>query len=135
VVLDSEGGALAKMLTPFKFFVGGKVGSGRQYVSWIHRDDIASIFLMALDNPNARGPINGTAPNPVTNKEFSKAIGRALHRPSFMPTAAVGLRLMVGEVAEVVTTGQRVLPKRALELGYTFRYPEIDGALTNILIS
>ena len=133
VVLDSEGGALAKMLTPFKFFVGGKVGSGKQYVGWIHRDDIVGVFLLALDNADASGPINGTAPNPVTNKEFSKALGRALHRPSVMPTPAFGLRLMLGEVAEVVTTGQRVLPKRALALGYSFQFPEIDAALTNIL--
>ena len=133
VVLDTEGGALKQMLTPFKLFVGGKVGSGKQYVGWIHRDDIVGVFLLALDNADASGPINGTAPNPVTNKEFSKALGRALHRPSVMPTPAFGLRLMLGEVAEVVRTGQRVLPKRALALGYSFQFPEIDAALTNIL--
>ncbi len=133
VVLDGEGGALPKMLTPFKLFVGGKVGSGKQYVSWIHRDDMVGLLILVLDNASATGPINGTAPNPVTNTELSKAIGCALHRPSFMPTPAFGLRVMLGEVAEVVTTGQRVLPKRALALGFTFKFPSIDAALTDIL--
>ena len=133
VVLDGEGGALAKMLTPFKFFVGGKVGSGKQYVSWIHRDDMVGLLILVLDSASATGPINGTAPIPVTNTELSKAIGRALHRPSFLPTPAFGLRLILGEVAEVVTTGQRVLPKRALALGFTFKFPGIDAALADIL--
>src|SRR5437667_12646640 len=83
VVLDREGGALAKMLRPFKMFVGGPVGSGKQWVSWIHHEDLIGVILLALDNPQAAGPINGTAPNPLTNRQFSKALGRALHRPSF----------------------------------------------------
>ena len=133
VVLDKHGGALAKMLTPFKLFVGGKVGSGKQYVSWIHRDDMVGLLVFVLDHAGASGPINGTAPNPVTNTELSKAIGRALHRPSFIPTPALGLRAMLGQVAEVVTTGQRVLPKRALAWGYSFKFPGIDAALADIL--
>ncbi len=133
VVLDREGGALAKMLTPFKLGVGGRVGSGRQWMSWIHHEDMVGLFLLALDNAESRGPLNGTAPNPVTNKEFSRALGRALHRPSFMPAPGFALRMAMGEVADVITTGQRVLPRRALALGYTFQYPSIDAALANIL--
>jgi uncharacterized protein (TIGR01777 family) len=133
IVLDRHGGALSKLLTPFKMGVGGPVGSGRQYMPWIHHADIADLFLFAFDTPSCTGPLNGTAPNPVTNKEFSKALGKALHRPAFLPTPAFGLRLMLGEVADVVTTGQRVVPKKALALGYTFRYPELGPALADIL--
>jgi uncharacterized protein len=133
VVLDRAGGALAKMLTPFKMFVGGPVGSGRQYVSWIHHHDLIGIILMGLDNPRASGPANGTAPNPATNRQFSKALGRALHRPSFMRTPKLMLRLMLGPVAHVITTGQRVLPKRALALGYQFKFPDLNDALRNVL--
>jgi hypothetical protein len=133
IVLDRHGGALAKMLTPFKLCVGGPVGSGKQWMSWIHNDDLAGILLLALDHAEATGPINGTAPNPVTNRAFSKALGSALGRPSFFPTPAFGLRLMLGEVAEVITTGQRVMPRRALALGYTFRFPTIEAALADVL--
>jgi uncharacterized protein (TIGR01777 family) len=129
VVLDRAGGALKQMLTPFKFFAGGPVGSGRQYVSWIHHDDLVGLILLALDNAEASGPMNGTAPQPVTNKQFAKALGRALGRPSFLPTPKFALRVMLGPVAMLVTTGQRVLPKRALGLGYAFRFPEIEGAM------
>jgi uncharacterized protein (TIGR01777 family) len=133
VVLDRSGGALAKLLTPFKLFAGGPVGSGNQWMSWIHNDDLAGLFLLALDNARAGGPLNGTAPKPVTNRDFGKTLGRALSRPSAVPTPAFALRLMLGEVADVVTKGQKVLPKRALELGYAFRFPELDAALTDIL--
>jgi hypothetical protein len=133
VVLDREGGALTKMLTPFKLGVGGPIGSGKQWMSWIHHADLGGIFLLALDHAEARGPLNGTAPNPVTNKEFSRALGRALSRPSFLPTPAFALRVMLGEVADVVAAGQRVLPRKALALGYTYQYPTIDAALANIL--
>jgi uncharacterized protein len=129
VVLDRAGGALRQMITPFKFFVGGPVGSGRQYVSWIHHEDLVGLILLALDNADAAGVLNGTAPEPVTNKRFAKALGRALGRPSFLPTPKFMLRLMLGKVASVVTTGQRVLPRRALGLGYQFQFPEIDGAM------
>lgn len=137
VVLDTAGGALAKLLTPFKLGVGGPLGwtpwSGNQVMSWIHGDDLAGILLLSLDNNAARGPINGTAPQPVTNREFSKALGRTLHRPALVPTPPLALRLMLGEVASVIATGQRVLPKRALALGYPFRYPTIDTALADLL--
>ncbi len=133
VVLDKKGGALKKMLLPFKMFVGGKVGSGKQWVSWIHHEDLVGMILLALDNPQASGPMNGTAPNPVTNKEFSRALGRALHRPSFMPTPRLALRVMLGEVANVITTGQRVVPPKALALGYAFKFSDIDAALRDVL--
>jgi uncharacterized protein (TIGR01777 family) len=132
VVLDKEGGALAQMMKPFKMFMGGPVGSGKQFVSWIHHADMTGLLLLALDNPAATGPMNATAPHPVTNRELSKALGRAMHRPSFMRTPKFMLRLALGEVASVVTTGQRVLPKKALALGYSFRFPTIDEALKEI---
>jgi uncharacterized protein (TIGR01777 family) len=135
VVLDKAGGALAKMLTPFKMFVGGPIGAGRQYVSWIHHEDMAGLILLGLDNGQASGPLNGTAPRPETNRAFSKALGRALHRPSFMRTPKFMLRLMLGKVASVITSGQRVLPRKALELGYTFKFADIDSALRDVLAS
>jgi uncharacterized protein (TIGR01777 family) len=133
VVLDKNGGALAKMLPPFKFGAGGPVGSGKQWMSWIHHEDMAGILLLALDHAEAKGPLNGTAPNPVTNKEFGHALGRVLHRPSFLPTPAFALRVMLGEVAEVVTNGQRVVPRKAQALGYAFQFPQIEAALANVL--
>lgn len=135
IVLDKEGGALKKLLLPFKLGGGGPVGSGRQYMSWIHHDDVIGLILLALDNPEARGPLNGTAPNPVTNAEFGKALGRALHRPAFVWTPGFVLRLGLGQGAELVLNGQRVLPKRALALGYTFRFPTVDAALMDIVKS
>jgi uncharacterized protein (TIGR01777 family) len=133
IVLDKAGGALKQMLTPFKMFAGGPVGSGKQGMSWIHNEDLVGLILMTLENGQASGPINGTAPEPVRNKEFAKALGKAVHRPSSMPTPAFALRVMLGQVAQVVTTGQRVLPKRAQQLGYTFKFPHIDEALHDVL--
>jgi uncharacterized protein (TIGR01777 family) len=134
VVLDKAGGALPQMLKPFRTIgIGGPVGSGKQWVSWIHHADEVGLFLFALDHPDAAGPINATAPNPLTNRELAKAQGRALHRPAFLPAPALALRLALGEVAQVVTTGQRVLPKKALAMGYRFQFPEIDSALADAL--
>jgi uncharacterized protein (TIGR01777 family) len=133
VVLADDGGPLAKMLLPFKFGLGGPMGSGKQWFSWIHRDDVIGLITMALDNPNASGPMNATAPQPVTNKNFGKALGRALGRPAFMPTPGFMLKLVMGDGAEIVLTGQKVLPKRAQEWGYSFRFPNLDGALADIL--
>ena len=132
VVLDKEGGALAKLLTPFKMGVGGPVGSGKQWLAWIHHDDLVGLFLFALDNPAARGPMNGTAPHPVTNKDFSTALGKALHRPSFLWTPGFALRVGLGEAADIITSGRRVVPKRALDLGFAFTYPTIDAGLAQI---
>jgi uncharacterized protein len=133
VVLDKEGGALAKLLTPFKMGAGGPVGSGQQWMSWIHHADLVGLFLLALDHSEARGPINGTAPNPVTNRDFAKILGHVLHRPSFVWTPSFALRVLLGEVAKVIVTGQRVLPKRALGLDYSFQYPTVEAALSQIL--
>jgi hypothetical protein len=140
IVHDLAGGALQKLLLPFKFGAGGPVGLslnpahwGRQYWSWIHHADLVGILLLALDHADARGPINATAPNPVTNKQFAKAFGQALGRPAFAPAPALALRLLLGEVADVITTGQRVVPRRALALGYAFRFPEILPALRDLL--
>lgn len=133
VVLDREGGALKKMILPFKMFMGGKTGSGKQWVSWIHHEDLVGMILLALDEARASGPMNGTAPHPLPNGDFARALGRALHRPSFMPTPAFALRLMLGQVAGVITTGQRVLPRKALEWGYVFKFPDIDAALSDAL--
>jgi uncharacterized protein (TIGR01777 family) len=135
VVLDRAGGALRQMLTPFKWCVGGKVGSGRQYMSWIHHADMVALFLFALDNAAATGPLNGTAPKPVTNYDFTKALGRALGRPTIFPIPRFAMRLRFGEVANILTTGQRVLPKKPLALGYSFQFSDIDAALTDILAS
>jgi uncharacterized protein (TIGR01777 family) len=121
------------MLLPFRLFVGGPVGSGKQWMAWIHHEDMVGLFLLALDRAQCRGPLNGTATHPVTNKEFSRALGKALHRPSFLRTPAFALRLALGGAASLVTTGQRVLPKKALELGYVFKYPTVDSALAQII--
>jgi uncharacterized protein len=129
VVLDRDGGALAKMLPPFKLGVGGPVAGGRQYISWIHPDDLVGIVLASIDNQQWQGAINATAPEPQRNGDFSKALGRALKRPSFLPVPGAALGLMYGEMAEIVTTGARVLPAKALVLGYEFRYPELEAAL------
>jgi uncharacterized protein len=133
LVLGKEGGPLSKLLTPFKMGAGGPMGSGKQWMSWIHGDDIVGILLLALDNTAATGPLNGTAPNPVTNKEFGKVLGRVLHRPSFMWTPGFALRLGLGEVADLIVTGQRVLPKKAQALGYGFKFPTLEEALRDVL--
>jgi uncharacterized protein len=133
-VLDPTGGLLGELLTPFKLGVGGPIAGGRQYMSWIHIDDEVGILLWALDNPKVSGTVNSTAPNPVTNREFSHAIGRALGRPASVPVPGFVLDLKFGgEFGRVLRGGQRVMPRRALDLGYEFRYPEIDGALKNLL--
>jgi uncharacterized protein (TIGR01777 family) len=133
VVLDKNGGALKKLLTPFKFGMGGPVGSGKQYTAWVHHADVVGLLVFALDTPAASGPMNVTAPGPVTNKEFGKAIGRALGRPAFVWTPGIVLKLGLGGVSEVVLSGQRVLPRKALEWGYAFQFPQIDAALADIL--
>ena len=133
IVLDPLGGALKGMLTPFKLCLGGPVASGKQYMSWIHYADEIGLLLFALDQPNARGPMNLTAPQPRSNKEFGKALGRALGRPAFVWTPGFAFRLGLGPAAEIVTTGQRVLPNKALAWGYQFRFPSLEQALADIL--
>jgi hypothetical protein len=133
VALDPSGGALGKMLPPFRLGAGGPVAGGRQYMPWIHADDLVGIYLAALDGAEWSGPVNATAPEPVTNGEFAKALGRALHRPAVAPVPALALRLLYGGMAEIVTEGQRAVPERTLALGYTFRHPEVDEALRDAL--
>jgi uncharacterized protein (TIGR01777 family) len=133
-VLDPSGGMLKQLLTPFRLGVGGPLAGGNQYVSWIHIDDEVGILLWALENEKVSGVVNSTAPNPVTNKELSKQLGHALGRPAVMPVPGFALDLMYGsEFGAVLKGGQRVMPRRALDLGYEFRFPELDGALADLL--
>jgi uncharacterized protein (TIGR01777 family) len=133
VVLDPSGGALAKMLTPFRLGVGGPVAGGRQYMSWIHRDDLIGMIVAAIEDERWTGPINATAPQPVSNRDFSRALGGALGRPSLLPVPGAALRLLYGEMAEIVTTGARVVPAKPLVLGYEFRHPQLKEALESAL--
>ena len=133
-VLDANDGLLAELLTPFKLGVGGPLAGGRQYMSWIHIDDEVGILLWALDNPEVSGVVNATAPNPVTNREFSQTLGRALNRPAVVPVPGFVLDLKFGgEFGKVLRGGQRVMPRRALDLGYEFRYTDIDTALKSLV--
>jgi uncharacterized protein len=133
-VLDPSGGLLAQLLTPFKLGVGGPIAGGDQYMSWIHIDDEVGILLWALDQETVSGVVNSTAPNPVTNRELSKALGRALGRPAILPVPGFVLDLIFGgEFAEVLKGGQRVMPRRALDLGYEFKHPDLDEALDSLL--
>ena len=133
LVLEKDGGALPQMLPPFKLGAGGPVGSGRQYWPWIHRADWIGLVRWTLQTAAASGPINATAPNPVTNREFARALGRALHRPAFMPAPAFALRLMLGEMADaLLLSGQRAVPAKAQRLGFTFGYTDVETALRSI---
>lgn len=133
VVISPDGGALAKMLPPFRVGVGGPVAGGRQYVPWVHIDDVAGALLHLVDTPAASGPVNLVAPHPVTNAELSHALGHVLHRPAVMPVPAFGVRALYGEMAMVVTTGQRVSAQRLVDLGYAFRQADLDGALRDVM--
>jgi len=133
IVLDKQGGALAKMLPPFKLGVGGPIGRGRQYMPWIHRDDLIGLYLAAIDHPTFHGPINGSAPEPVTNKQFAKALGKALHRPALAPVPGFVIRGLYGQMSQIVLTGVRMVPGRAEELGYEFQHPELTEALRDTL--
>ena len=133
IVLERDGGALPKMLPPFRFGVGGPVGTGRQYWPWIHREDWIGMVRFALTNEAVEGPVNATAPEPVTNAEFARALGRVLRRPAFMPTPGFALKLLLGEMANaLLLSGQRAVPSRARELGFTFRFETLDEALAAI---
>jgi uncharacterized protein len=133
VVLSPGGGALAKMLPFFRAGIGGPVAGGHQYVPWIHIDDVVAALLFCLDTAAAAGPVNVTAPQPVDNAELSRALGHALHRPAVLPVPAIALRLLYGEMAEIVTTGQRVIPRRLQELGFEFSHPTLEPALRDVL--
>lgn len=132
VVLDRDGGALAKMLPAFRLGAGGRLGSGAHYFPWIHRDDMTAICRWLLERPQARGAYNACAPNPVTNAEFTRALGRALGRPTVLPMPRTALKLLFGEMSELLLTSDRMIPQRLLAEGFQFRHPVLDGALTAI---
>jgi uncharacterized protein (TIGR01777 family) len=133
LVLEGDGGALASMLTPFKLGVGGPIGSGRQYWPWIHRDDWVALVRAAIQSPNLAGPMNATAPEPVTNAAFARALGAVLHRPAFLPMPAFAIRLLLGEMADgLILSGQRAIPERAERAGFTFKYRHLDEAMRAI---
>jgi uncharacterized protein len=132
IVLAKGKGALAKMVLPFKFFVGGPLGSGKQWMPWIHIEDEIGLMLFLIENANAKGSFNATAPNPVTMEEFCSVLGKVLNRPSWASVPASALTLLLGEMADMVLAGQRALPKGAEKLGYNFRYPTIAEALQSL---
>ena len=132
LVLDRNGGALPRMALPFYFMAGGRLGSGRQQVSWIHREDWTSMILWAIEAVTVSGPLNATSPNPVTNREFARTLGKVLGRPAVMPAPAFALRIALGEMADMLLTGQRVLPAKAELLGFRFRHPLLEPALRAI---
>ncbi|HEV8578487.1 MAG TPA: TIGR01777 family oxidoreductase [Thermoanaerobaculia bacterium] len=133
VVLSDEGGALPRMALPFRLMAGGPLGNGRQWLPWIHMADEVGAIRFLLEHDDARGPFNLTAPRPLTNRDFSRALGKALHRPSLAPAPAFALRLLLGEMADAVLSGQRAVPHRLLEHGYIFRFPEALAALRDLL--
>lgn len=132
IALDPRGGALQRMLPPFKMGLGGKLGDGKQWMSWIHIDDLVGLYRFALDNA-VQGAVNGVAPYPVTNGDFTKALAAALHRPALFPAPPFALKLMFGEMAEVLLASQRVQPKQAESMGYRFRFPQLEPALADLL--
>jgi uncharacterized protein (TIGR01777 family) len=129
IVLGSGGGALAKMVEPFKFFVGGAIGSGQQWMSWIHLEDHVRLIIDLIENTQASGPVNATAPNPVRNKEFCQTLAKVLRRPCWAPVPGFALKLVLGDMANMLLTGQRVVPAAAQKLGFQFRYPTLEEAL------
>jgi uncharacterized protein len=133
VVLSPSGGALAKMLPFFRLGIGGPVAGGRQYVPWVHLDDVVGGMLFCAGRPEATGPVNLTAPDPVTNAQLSKVLGRVLKRPAFLPVPGLAVKALYGEMAEIVITGQRAVPAVLEKLGYTFRDPDLEAALRDVL--
>lgn len=134
IVLGKNGGALSQMLPPFKMGLGGPIGNGRQWMSWIHLDDIVGMIRYAIDNDSIQGAINGTAPAAVTNRVFSKTLGKALKRPAIFPMPAFMVKLLFGQMGEeLLLAGQRVVPKKMMQAGYEFKYPQLDNALRDIV--
>jgi uncharacterized protein (TIGR01777 family) len=132
VVLGNQGGAFPIMRLPYRLGVGGKIGSGRQWLSWIHLEDIIRLIEFCMTHPEAEGPVNATAPEPVTNDQFGQAVGRAYHRPHWFPVPAVMMKAVLGEQSLIILEGQRILPAKALELGFKFRYPHLQEALNDL---
>jgi uncharacterized protein len=135
VVLGKGGGALQQMVLPFRFFVGGPLGSGNQWFSWIHLDDLCRADLFVMENPEIRGPLNFAAPGPIRNRDLAQAIGKALGRPAFMPAPGFMIRTILGEFGSVLLEGQRVVPGALLSKGFRFDYPDVESALRNLLAS
>jgi hypothetical protein len=135
IVLGKNGGALGQMIPLFKYFLGGPLGSGRQWFSWVHMHDLAEAFIFLFNQKEISGPVNLCSPNPVRNKELADAIGKVLQRPSFIPTPGFMIRLILGEFGDVLLKGQRVIPRRLMESGFKFRYPDIEEALKNIMLT
>jgi uncharacterized protein (TIGR01777 family) len=133
VVLGKNGGALKKMLTPFKLGVGGVLGNGKQWMPWIHLDDLVNLLLFAADHTELEGPINGVAPEPATNREFTKTLAATLHRPAIFPVPEFAVRLAFGEVADVLLASQRVIPKMAQERGFEYRFGRLGEALKDVV--
>jgi uncharacterized protein (TIGR01777 family) len=133
VVLGRDGGALAKMLPPFRLGLGGRLASGQQWMSWIHVDDVIGLIRFALENSTIHGPMNATAPQPITNVEFTKELATALHRPAILPVPSFALKFLFGEMAEVILGSQRVIPQAARSAGFQFEYPELRPALVRLL--
>lgn len=133
IVLGTEGGAFPKMALPYRLFAGGRIGSGKQWLSWIHVDDMVRLIAFCIDNDQVQGPINATAPEPVTNEAFGKAIGRSMKRPHWMPVPAFILKLLLGELSALLLEGQRVIPQRAMDAGFRYEYSTIDAAMDSLV--
>lgn len=133
IVLDPAGGALPNLVRPFRLFVGGRIGSGKQFVSWIHHSDLTRLLLFAIEGPALSGPFNATSPNPVTNADLGRTIARVIGRPHWLPTPRFALRLALGKIAGILVTGQRAIPTAALRAGFEFRFPELESALRDLL--
>jgi uncharacterized protein (TIGR01777 family) len=132
IVMGEKGGALSQMIPLFKKYIGGPIGSGKQWFSWVHIKDLAEAFVFLLKHPEISGPVNVCSPNPVRNKDLAKALGKALHRPSFIPAPGFMVKLVLGEFGSVILEGQKVIPRRLLENGFVFQYADINKALQSI---
>ncbi|WP_141505144.1 TIGR01777 family oxidoreductase [Paenibacillus luteus] len=133
VVLDKKAGAFPLMALPYRLFGGGKIGSGKQWLSWIHLEDMIRLILFIIDNDQIRGPVNGSSPDPVTNEVFGRAIGKAMGRPHWFPIPALLMRFLFGEMSTLLLDGQRALPRKALDHGFTFRFPTVDSAMNDLV--
>ncbi len=133
LVIGNDGGFLKRMLPPFKFGLGGRLGDGSQWMSWIHRDDLIKMMELLIDSPTLLGVFNGTAPNPVTNDEFTRCLAKTLNRPAFLPAPAFALKILLGELAELLLGGQRAFPKRIQDAGFQFTFENLEDALRDVL--
>jgi hypothetical protein len=133
IVMGEKGGALSQMIPLFKKYIGGPIGNGKQWFSWVHIKDLAEAFVFLMRHPEISGPVNLCSPNPVRNKDLAKALGKVLHRPSFLPAPGFMVKLVLGEFGSIILEGQRVIPKRLLDSGFAFQYPDIDKALQGIV--